>query len=227
MARVVRRPVERGNSKWVYRHSCQDCCPWNVRFSSAPPDESPYAAREALGGKDAGQLARDLIGMTQEEFSRTFSRSWMKRAKLRGLTRNAAVVLANVGTTDDADVPARARGSPAARARARRVRAAEDGSDCADRGRRIAREATPRRRPRRTPAHDDVTRRAKPAGPTPSAGRRTRAWWPDSWRTGSGNAPRLDTRRMEPCHRCRGPEWRSRGARMHSCAMGASSQGGG
>jgi epoxyqueuosine reductase len=32
----------------------------------------------------------------------------MKRAKLRGLKRNAAVVLGNVGTTDDAGVLTRA-----------------------------------------------------------------------------------------------------------------------
>ena len=39
--------------------------------------------------------------MTQEEFSRAFRGSPMKRAKLRGLKRNAAVVLGNVGTADE------------------------------------------------------------------------------------------------------------------------------
>ena len=42
--------------------------------------------------------------MTQEDFSAAFKNSPMKRAKLRGLKRNAAVVLGNVGTV--ADVPA-------------------------------------------------------------------------------------------------------------------------
>jgi hypothetical protein len=42
--------------------------------------------------------------MSQEEFSRAFSKSPMKRAKLRGLKRNAAVVLGNVGTREDRDV---------------------------------------------------------------------------------------------------------------------------
>jgi epoxyqueuosine reductase len=87
---------------------CQDVCPWNVRFAEALPDESPYAAREALAGKDSRTLARELLAMTQEEFSRAFSKSPMKRAKLRGLKRNAAVVLGNVGTAEDADVLARA-----------------------------------------------------------------------------------------------------------------------
>ena len=46
--------------------------------------------------------------MTQDEFSAAFKGSPMKRAKLRGLKRNAAVVLGNVGTADDADVLTRA-----------------------------------------------------------------------------------------------------------------------
>ena len=61
-----------------------------------------------MGGKDARTLAREILGMTQEEFSRAFSKSPMKRAKLRGLKRNAAVVLGNVGTAEDADVLTRA-----------------------------------------------------------------------------------------------------------------------
>jgi epoxyqueuosine reductase len=83
---------------------CQDVCPWNVRFASALGEASPYAAREALAAKDARTLARDLLGMSQEEFSRAFSKSPMKRAKLRGLKRNAAVVLGNVGTAEDVEV---------------------------------------------------------------------------------------------------------------------------
>ena len=39
--------------------------------------------------------------MSQPEFSAAFKGSPMKRAKLRGLKRNAAVVLGNVGTSDD------------------------------------------------------------------------------------------------------------------------------
>jgi epoxyqueuosine reductase len=42
--------------------------------------------------------------MSQEEFSRAFKSSPMKRAKRRGLARNAAVALGNAGTVDD--VPA-------------------------------------------------------------------------------------------------------------------------
>lgn len=80
---------------------CQEVCPWNVTFARALPEGSPYAAREALGGKDARMLARELLVMTQDEFSRAFKGSPMKRAKLRGLKRNAAVVLGNVGSSED------------------------------------------------------------------------------------------------------------------------------
>jgi len=87
---------------------CQDVCPWNVRFARDLPNDSPYTAREALAGRDARQLARELLGMTQPEFSAAFRGSPMKRAKLRGLKRNAAVVLGNVGTAEDVDVLTRA-----------------------------------------------------------------------------------------------------------------------
>jgi epoxyqueuosine reductase len=87
---------------------CQEVCPWNVRFSRELPEDSPYASREVLAGKDARQLARDLLGMTQPEFSAAFKGSPMKRAKLRGLKRNAAVVLGNVGTMEDAAALAQA-----------------------------------------------------------------------------------------------------------------------
>ncbi len=75
-----------------------------MRFSKAVPNASPYAAREALAGNGVRQLARELLGMTQPEFSGAFRGSRVKRAKLRDLKRNAAVVLGNLGTLDD--VPA-------------------------------------------------------------------------------------------------------------------------
>ena len=83
---------------------CQDVCPYNVKFAQALPDDSPYAPRAALGSKDVRTLARDLLGMTQQTFSAAFKGSPIKRAKRRGLARNAAVVLGNVGTAEDIPV---------------------------------------------------------------------------------------------------------------------------
>ncbi|MEO7216788.1 MAG: tRNA epoxyqueuosine(34) reductase QueG [Gemmatimonadaceae bacterium] len=73
---------------------CQDVCPWNVKFSR-DATESAYAAREVIGKKDARTLANDLLAVSQEKFSVAFRKSPMKRAKLTGLQRNAAVVLEN------------------------------------------------------------------------------------------------------------------------------------
>jgi len=90
---------------------CQDVCPWSIRFSREL-GEPAFAPRDALAGKDARQLAREILGMSQAEFSAAFKGSPMKRAKLRGLKRNAAVVLGNVGAADDVDVLTRALDDP-------------------------------------------------------------------------------------------------------------------
>ncbi len=80
---------------------CQDVCPWNVRFSTELPLGSAFSSRAALQGSDAPTLARALLAMSHEEFSSAFRRSPMKRAKLEGLRRNAAVVLGNTGSDRD------------------------------------------------------------------------------------------------------------------------------
>jgi len=61
---------------------------------------SPFAAREFIAAKDARTFA-DILALDQAAFSAAFRKSPMKRAKLRGLKRNASVLLGNVGTTDD------------------------------------------------------------------------------------------------------------------------------
>ena len=83
---------------------CQEVCRWNVRFSQEL-SEPAFAAREVIAGKDARTLARETLAMSDEDFRTTFRGSPMKRAKLRGLKRNASVVLGNIGNPDDAPVP--------------------------------------------------------------------------------------------------------------------------
>ena len=75
---------------------CQDVCPYNHKFARELSEPS-FAARAAISGKDASTLARELLSMSQPEFSTAFRGSPMKRAKLRSLKRNAAVVLGNAG----------------------------------------------------------------------------------------------------------------------------------
>ena len=82
---------------------CQDVCPWNVKFSREAR-EPAFRPREAIGRKDARTLARNVLAMDDDAFRAAFRGSPIKRTKRRGLARNAAVVLGNVGNADD--VPA-------------------------------------------------------------------------------------------------------------------------
>ena len=75
---------------------CQDVCPYNVKFARELR-EPAFAARDAIRDKSPETLAHDLLAMGDEEFRSVFRRSPMKRAKRRGLARNAAVVLGNSG----------------------------------------------------------------------------------------------------------------------------------
>jgi epoxyqueuosine reductase len=86
---------------------CQEVCPWNQKFA-LPLREDAFRPRPAIAGKDAASLARDILAMDNESFRIAFKNSPMKRAKLRGLKRNAAVVLGNAAAPENADVLTRA-----------------------------------------------------------------------------------------------------------------------
>jgi epoxyqueuosine reductase len=90
---------------------CQEVCPWNEKFA-LPLREEAFKPRSAIAAKDAPTLARELLEMSQEEFSVAFKGSPMKRAKLRGLKRNAAVVLGKIGMDADMDVLSHALDDP-------------------------------------------------------------------------------------------------------------------
>jgi len=70
------------------------------------------ADRRGEGGKDDRTLAYELLVVPREEYSAAFRGSPVKRAKLRGLKRNAAVTLGNAGTSDDVAVLTRALENP-------------------------------------------------------------------------------------------------------------------
>lgn len=94
----LRPPVASGISEWLCRHISQDVCPWNHRFARDLA-EPAFEPRAAIAHQDARSLARSLLAMTDADFRDRFRGSPMKRAKLAGLKRNAAVVLEN----DEAD----------------------------------------------------------------------------------------------------------------------------
>lgn len=70
---------------------CQDVCPWNVKFARELR-EPAFAPRPILAGKDAATLAQDILAMDEPAYREAFRGSAMKRAKLAGLQRSAAVV---------------------------------------------------------------------------------------------------------------------------------------
>ncbi|MDP9203453.1 MAG: tRNA epoxyqueuosine(34) reductase QueG [Gemmatimonadota bacterium] len=80
---------------------CQDVCPYNVKFAQELR-EPAFAPRAMIGDRDAQALARELLTMDDEAFRAAFRSSPIKRAKRRGVARNAAVVLGNIGDEQDA-----------------------------------------------------------------------------------------------------------------------------
>ena len=72
---------------------CQEVCPFNERRAT-PTDEPAFQPRPAT----TGRKLIDLLLLTEEEFWEQFKGSPVKRAKRRGLARNAAVAL---GASDD------------------------------------------------------------------------------------------------------------------------------
>ncbi len=82
---------------------CQDVCPWNHRFAQDATVEE-FAPRAIVASNDPVAIARDLLAMDDDHFRSAFKGSAMKRAKLRGLKRNATVALGNVGTSDDLEL---------------------------------------------------------------------------------------------------------------------------
>jgi len=79
---------------------CQDVCPWNRKVPVT--HMAAFQPRETDSGLSF--LAPDLeslASLSQQEFSAVFRRSAVKRAKWRGLVRNACVALGNADIAPD------------------------------------------------------------------------------------------------------------------------------
>jgi epoxyqueuosine reductase len=75
---------------------CQEVCPFNNSKFVQITDESAFWPRQGVHGAELVEL----MGLSQEEFSRRFKNSPVKRAKRRGLLRNVAVALGNWGSPE-------------------------------------------------------------------------------------------------------------------------------
>lgn len=74
---------------------CQEVCPFSRKFSAVTADRA-FWPREGVHGTPL----LELMSLSQEEFSRRFKGSPVKRTKRRGLLRNVAVALGNWGSPE-------------------------------------------------------------------------------------------------------------------------------
>src|SRR5271163_1241620 len=99
---------------------CQDVCPWNrkspvTQLVAFQPRQFAQTAENGSGDKKgsdslfAPELEK-LASLTQQEFSEIFRNSAVKRAKWRGIVRNACVALGNSGVERDSEAHQRVVG---------------------------------------------------------------------------------------------------------------------
>ncbi len=85
-------PLRAGMGDWIFGCDiCQEVCPWNRK--AVPVAEPVFRAQPGLENPSLPEL----LALNQEEFTARFRHSPLKRAKRRGLLRNAAVALGNAG----------------------------------------------------------------------------------------------------------------------------------
>ena len=104
--------VRRWMDDWVFGCDvCQEVCPWNVRFEG----RADRGGREPADHPDLRLPAQrreldlvGLLGMGRVEYEERFRGSAMKRARLEGLKRNAAVAMGNRGEARYVDALGRA-----------------------------------------------------------------------------------------------------------------------
>ncbi len=89
---AVPAELRRGVGDWLFGCDiCQEVCPWNRKApASAEPAWRPRPELESVD-------PIELLGLSEEEFRRRFRGTALMRSKRRGLLRNAALVLGNVG----------------------------------------------------------------------------------------------------------------------------------
>ena len=105
----IPEPLRAPQGDWVFGCDiCQEVCPWNRRSRRAhPPDPSGLRSQLAPRRGSRGPSLRDLLELDEDGWRRETRGSALRRAKYRGLLRNALVAAGNSG--DPALLPAVAR----------------------------------------------------------------------------------------------------------------------
>lgn len=101
---AIPRDLRSSLGDWVFGCDvCQEVCPYTRAAAAEPvPELLPH------GVDNAYPSLRWLLAMTEEEFRETYRGTPVLRTKRRGLARNAAVALGNIGGEED--VPHLVRG---------------------------------------------------------------------------------------------------------------------
>jgi epoxyqueuosine reductase len=74
---------------WIFGCDiCQDVCPWNSKFSKVTKQKEFFP----INGNEEIKLS-EVMNMREEEFKNRFEKSPVKRAKLKGLKRNAEFLI--------------------------------------------------------------------------------------------------------------------------------------
>jgi epoxyqueuosine reductase len=91
----IRDDLRPSLGEWVFGCDiCQEVCPYNVSVKGRPRGWSEFEPRPGIGTRLDLEA---MVSMDEETYRATFRGSPMKRAKRRGLARNAALALANAG----------------------------------------------------------------------------------------------------------------------------------
>ena len=104
---MIREAIRSSTRKRFCRHTSQEVCPWEVKFSQ-PLQIDVFRARDIFVGTEshdeARALALELLMIEFADYVAAFRGSAIKRAKLWMLKRNACVVLGNIGTAEELPV---------------------------------------------------------------------------------------------------------------------------
>ena len=97
---AIPEPLRAGQGDWVFGCDvCQDVCPWNTRTRRAvPPDRAGLRAALAPRPEWVRPTLAWLLALDEDAWRAATRRSALRRAKHRGLLRNALVA---AGNTDD------------------------------------------------------------------------------------------------------------------------------
>ncbi|HEY8495328.1 MAG TPA: tRNA epoxyqueuosine(34) reductase QueG [Myxococcota bacterium] len=111
---AIPEPLRAGQGSWVFGCDvCQDVCPWNTRTRrTVPPDRAGLRAALLPRPEWVRPALAWLLGLDEDAWRAATRRTALRRAKHRGLLRNALVAAGNAGDASLVPLVARHAESP-------------------------------------------------------------------------------------------------------------------